>query len=189
MDTDTSTSHRYRRLLTVTLIAGAVSAVTVVVSPYLPFLRTAENWTQDVRVALLSRPLPIDQQIVVVRFTEDTLAQLTYRSPVDRQFLSRLLKTLESKGARLVGLDVLFDRPTDPTKDRELRETLLTMHVPVIVANVFSQEQLTTEQSAYLKEFLFGLQTADIAVIKDLPDLTVRQIHLGRLIRGAWKPG
>ena len=185
----TSTATHISRHLTAILIAAAVSAVTVIVSPYLPFLRAAENWTQDVRVALLSKPLAIAQEIVIVRFTEDTLAQLTYRSPVDREFLANLLTSLETKGARLVGVDVLFDRPTDPRKDQKLRNTLSSMRVPVVVANVFSRQQLTAAQSSYLHGYLSALQTGDITVRKDLPDLTVRRIHLGSEVSGVWRPG
>ena len=183
-----STSHPRARLLSAGLIALGVSLVLVSIAPYLPFFRVAENWTEDVRIALLSKPRPVDQEIIVVRVTEETLATLTYRSPVDRGFLSDLLKTLDSKGARLVGLDVLLDRATDPEKDRELRETLLAMSTPVVVANTHSAGQLTQAQTEYLRSYLSGIPSADVAVLKDLPDGTIRRMFLGGDHEGEWKP-
>ena len=105
-----STSTPGARVLSAGLIALGVSFVLVPIAPYLPFFRVAENWTEDVRVALLSTSRPINQEIIVVRVTEETLATLTYRSPIDRGFLADLLNTLDAKGARLIGLDVLLDR-------------------------------------------------------------------------------
>ena len=179
MDLNLSVNSPRARILSPGLIALGVSIGCLLIGPYLPFLRAAENWTQDIRVAVLSESRPVDQEIVVVRVTEETLAGLTYRSPVDRRFLAVLLKTLESKGARLIGLDVLLDRATDFDKDLELRETLLTLDTPVIVATVHPGGQLTLAQTAYLRDYLSGIPTADVAVLKDFPDGVIRRAHLG----------
>ena len=50
------------------------------------------------------------------------MTQFPYRSPVDRAFLANLLKTLEKKGAKAIGVDVLFDQPTEPEKDALLKQ-------------------------------------------------------------------
>ena len=65
-----STSTPGARVLSAGLIALGVSFVLVPIAPYLPFFRVAENWTEDVRVALLSTSRPINQEIIVVRVTE-----------------------------------------------------------------------------------------------------------------------
>ena len=45
--------------------------------------------------------------------------------PIDRGFLAGLLDRLAAAGVAGVGLDVLFDRPTEPAKDAALRRALL----------------------------------------------------------------
>ncbi|MCH8835011.1 MAG: CHASE2 domain-containing protein, partial [Proteobacteria bacterium] len=61
-----------------------------------PLVGWVENRVADIRVAILSPPEPQHPDIVVVAVTEDTLAALPYRSPLDRRFLADLLRTLEA---------------------------------------------------------------------------------------------
>jgi len=83
----------------------------------------AENWSRDLRVATLTPERPQSEQIVIIAVTEETLAALPYRSPLDRRFVSELLRTLEGKSARALGLDLLFDQPSEPDKDIEPQAT------------------------------------------------------------------
>lgn len=78
----------------------AVTVACTLSARFFPFVRLVENWVYDLRVATLLPPMPQSQDIVVVAVTEDTLAMLPYRSPVDREFLSNLLRALEQKGAK-----------------------------------------------------------------------------------------
>ncbi len=72
--------------------------------------------------------------VVSIAVTEETLAAFPYRSPLDRRFVGDLLRTLEDKGARAIGLDILLDQPSEPDEDVELRETLRALSVPVVAA-------------------------------------------------------
>ena len=168
------------RVLNVAAVAAFIGIVCVLITPYLPFFRVAENWTGDIRLTVLAQPHPLDQKIVVVRVTEETLAGLAYRSPLDRGFLAGLVRSLEATEARLIGLDILLDRATEPQKDQELRETLLALETPVVVASAFAApNSLTSAQSSHLRELLSDIPTADVTVVKDLPDGVIRRAYLG----------
>ena len=63
------------------LIAGAGVA-------YITPLASIETKLADIRVAAMQAPLPPSKDIAVIALDEATLANFTYRSPVDRAFLA-----------------------------------------------------------------------------------------------------
>ena len=90
------------------------TAISVGVSQWFPFVSMAENWLADYRVATLSPSQSQSADVVIVTITEDTVAQFPYRSPLDRRFVAQLLTRIDQAGARAIGVDVLFDGPTEP---------------------------------------------------------------------------
>jgi CHASE2 domain-containing sensor protein len=117
---------------------AAIVALTALASGAMPrlfpFLGNIEKRLVDLRLAALAPAEPQHPGIVIVTVTEDTLARLPYRSPLDRGFLAGILRALDGAGVRAVGLDVLFDQPTDPAKDADLGAALRSMRAPVVVA-------------------------------------------------------
>jgi adenylate cyclase len=76
-------------------------------------LRPIENWIGDLRIALMTPRQQPSDDVVLLTINEDTLHQFPYRSPINRTFLANLITTLNRKGVRTIGLDILFDRPTE----------------------------------------------------------------------------
>jgi CHASE2 domain-containing sensor protein len=93
----------------------------------LTFLTNVNQFVADGETAWLTPPEPQDPDIVIVAITEDTLAQFHYRAPVDRQFLADLLTTLAEKSPRAIGIDLLFDQPTEPAKDEALTRAIASL--------------------------------------------------------------
>ena len=176
-----------KRLGPVAAIVILTSVAVAVLPRALPFLRVAENWTGDLRIAVLSPPRPQSTDIVVATITEDTLGLLPYRSPVDRLFLANLLSAVAAKGPRAVALDILFDQPTEKAKDAQLRAVLAAYPVPAVVA--VADTGLTDKQAAYLEAFTEGLETGLANLTKDQSDGTVRWVFPGRAKGGSWQPG
>jgi class 3 adenylate cyclase len=176
--------NRTRQLFTLSAIVVVAAAAAVDADYLLPVVRVAENWSRDLRVATLTPPEPQSRQIVGVTVTEDTLAAFAYRSPLDRRFVSDLLRSLEAKGARLVALDMLLDQPSEPDKDMELQETLRTLSVPVVVASAEISDGLTERQAAFMAEYLDGIPRGIPMVSTDSIDGTVRGIELRRRHEG-----
>jgi len=101
---------------------------------FLPVSATVEEWSRDIRVAAATRPEPQNEDIIFIALTDETLdlPQFPYRLPVDRSFMAGLVRTLEAKGVRAIGIDVLFDRWTEPEKDADFIAALREAQIPVL---------------------------------------------------------
>ncbi len=155
-----------------------VTAICVLAARFVPLVQLVENWVYDLRVASLTPSMPQSDKIIIVTITEDTLSTLPYRSPLDRQFLSDLLHHLEQKGAKLIGIDILFDQPTESEKDEALRTTLHDLNIPVVVASVDVDAGLTERQAAFMRDYLDGVERGLAYVAEDTIDGTVRSVYI-----------
>ena len=141
----------------------ALSLATTLLVAVLPFFRLLQNRVADLGIALLSPEAPAHPDIVFVGVTEETLAKMPYRSPIDRAKLAEWLEQLIDNGARAVVLDVLFDRPTEPEKDTRLARALAAAEVPVVVA--WGGAALTAAQADFQESYL------PASVIRGRPEL------------------
>ena len=178
-----------KELFSVFAIVVLATAVGALLPRMLPTFQAGENWLMDFRFATLAAPEPQNEDVVVIAIPEDTLAPLPYRSPVDRGFLVRLLTALEAAKPKAIGIDILFDQPTEPAKDNALRQKLLSLSVPVVVASAGEAEGLTKPQKEYLSRFTEGIKTGLVNLVKDRTDGTVRWIYPGDSAGGSWTPG
>jgi adenylate cyclase len=155
-------------------------------------VRSGEEWSRDLRLPignLFHRAAKPNPDIVVISITESVLDAFPYRSPVDRQFLSDLLNTLAAKHVRAIGVDVLFDRPTEPEKDEALRRTLRTLPVPVVASFVDDPRLMEPEPLKFLKDFV-PPESRGMANIVTGDDNIVRAIYPGeRQPDGSYIPG
>ncbi len=174
------------------VVQGALVVATVLVALFahraVTMVSVAENWVADLRLTFFNPVTAQHPDIVILAITEDTLATLSYRSPVDRAFLTGLLDTLDKAGARAVGLDILFDQPSEPDKDATLRRRLLSMPVPVVVGWTDRATGLTERQYAFQAEYLDGVHAGYSNLAKDPADGTVREIFPGRAEDGVFRP-
>lgn len=167
----------------------AMAAISVIAARSIPVFAAAERWLIDVRVAYLAPRLPQHPQIVLVTITEDTLADLAYRSPLDRDFLAAVLQQIDEAGVRAIGLDMLIDQPTEPAKDERLRQTLAGLRAPAVVAAADHADGLTARQRDYLLAFTTGLKQGLVTLLTDPYDGTVRWIYPGRETESGFVPG
>lgn len=172
--------RRIRDLAALIVLIVSAAGASVLATRIVPVLAAAENWLVDLRVSLLSTARPQHPEIVLVVVNEDTLAGLTYRSPVDRGFLSNVLQWLDAAGAKAIGVDILFDQATEPAKDARLRETILALHAPTVVAWADRADGLTEGQSAWLEQFSEGMRPGSVTLMTDSYDAVVRWIYPGR---------
>ena len=153
----------------------------------IPLIEAAEHRAADIRLSLLSPPESQHPDIVVVAITEDTLAGLPYRSPLDRGFLAGLLRALDGAGARAIGLDILFDQPTEAEKDAELRQALLLLNAPVVAAWADKGDGLNEKQTAYLGAFLEGIKKGRPDLLVDGSGEVARWFNTGWLRSDSWR--
>jgi CHASE2 domain-containing sensor protein len=141
-DEQAETSLLKRLLTAIFSIEGFwIAAIVITTAAFLQFLpsflpvsATVEEWSRDIRVAAATRPEPQNEDIVFIALNDETLdlPQFPYRLPVDRSFMAGLVRTLEVKGVRAIGIDVLFDRWTEPEKDADFIAALREAEIPVL---------------------------------------------------------
>jgi adenylate cyclase len=170
------------------VLAAAVATAAML---SISFIHQAELFIRDFETAVLSPPEPQSTDIVIATFTEQTLKQFPYREPVDRKFLADLLRKLEAWKPRVIALDVLFDQPTDPVKDEELRTAIANLSVPIVVSYVDEViETVDPEQEKFLNAFV----PPEDRVLADIPtdpfDGTARWLEPGHIEPdGSYIPG
>ena len=173
-------TKQLRTGLTAAGLALFATLVAVLAVTYLSFIGSLENIARDVRIAAFSRPMPQSKDIVIAAIDESTVAQFPYRSPVDRAFLATLIKQLEAKGAKEIGVDVLFDQPTEPAKDAELAQTLRDAKTPLFVSYTNSSNVVDEDQLKYLNAFVPPNLRAGANLATDPFDDSVRWIFPGQ---------
>jgi adenylate cyclase len=166
-------------IVTITLVATMLSVSAI---RGFPFLSMMGQWVVDLRIANLTPAEPKHSDIVIVAVNEDTLSQFPYRSPLDRQFLSRVINDLADKGARAVLVDFLFDQATEPAKDKALFDSLRNVgkRLPLVVAYGNRDEGLTEAQAAYIRGYVAPEVRAFANLAKDPLSGVARGIYLGR---------
>lgn len=160
------------------------AAVAVLLTTQVTLLKHLENAAADIRIAALQPPMPQSKDVVVAGITEETLKQFAYRSPVDRAFLAGLLKDLQSKGVRAIGVDVLFDAPTEAEKDALLKRTLTDLTVPTFISYTNTESVVDPDQLEYLNEFVPATMRAATNLATDPFDGAVRWIFPGETAPG-----
>ena len=171
--------RRVRSVLSAFAIALAAVLIASTGTHYLSFLKNLETIAGDIRLAALQRPEPQSQDIVVAAITESTLSRFAYRSPVDRAFLADMLEALDKKQPRAIGIDLLFDQPTEIAKDDRLRATLRAMKTPVFVSYSNDPAVVDEDQRAYLDDFVPPEMRAAATLLTDPFDGTVRWTYGG----------
>ncbi len=138
---------------------------------------------------LLRGPHPAGSPIVLVVVDYESLQALGQVWPWPREHHARLLERL--KEARVVGLDFLFDQPTDPRQDRQLAAAVRAAG-NVVWAGAFTTARETQFVLQYLNPPIAPLREASphfgfVDLLLD-PDNAVRRsapvkIHHGEVVR------
>lgn len=173
-----------KNLITAGTAVVIATLVASVVTHYLTFLKNLENVAFDIRMAAFQPPMPQSPEIVVAAITEDTVTQFPYRSPVDREFLANVILSLEKKGAKVIGVDVLLDQATEPQKDAFLHETIRKVQTPLFFSYTNTPSIVNEDQLAYLNDFVPEFNRAGANLATDPFDGVVRWIFPGETVEG-----
>lgn len=177
-----------QNLRALVLLVIMATAIGVSMPKVLPFVKVAEYWLYDLRVGYLTPPRDVHPDIVLVTVTEDTLSTLPFRSPLDRKFLGGVIEYLSTSGARVIGVDYIFDQPTVAEDDLFLHQAFRNSTIPIIIGEAAPQTYLTEKQRAFQAAFLDVLTSAFVNVITD-EDGVVRQAYPGQDGPNGWKSG
>lgn len=96
-----------------------------------------EHWSADLRTAYLSTRKPSqNDRIAIIYVTEKSLEKFAYVSPTDRGLLADLVTAIDAAGPKVIGLDFIFDRPTDPPKDEALIAAIAKAKAAVVLGEI-----------------------------------------------------
>lgn len=171
------------------LVALTIGFVSAGLGRTVALAAMLENWLLDLRLGLTAESVPPDSRIAIVAITEDTLATLSYRHPVDRELLAGILRKADAAGARAIGFDILFDQATDPTKDRAFEAAVQDASIPVFIGYADASDGLTERQINYLNGFAPSAERAYVNLVRDDRDGTVRATLNGRVNSGEFRSG
>jgi CHASE2 domain-containing sensor protein len=106
-----------RTIVALCVLGLAVLALVPSANP----LAHLEYWTADWRTAYLSdRAAGEHPNIAAVLIDDETLEPYPYLSPTDRGLIREIVAALKLAGAKVIGLDFFFVKPTEPEKDDKL---------------------------------------------------------------------
>ncbi len=142
------------RVFRVVLVAAIAGTVAIACARWIGPLQLLDSGLADrIRLAAATAGASQDDRISIIAIDEPTLARLPYRSPIDRGFLAELVTLVGASGAKAIGLDILFDQPTEPEKDARLADAIHAFPGPVVLAWADARGGMSEAQSAWLAQF------------------------------------
>ncbi len=162
--------------------------VLLAIDNFSPLARVDQFLQDWEMVSSFAAPMPQDPSIVIIAVDEDTLRQFPYRSPVDRKYVADLIRALERHGPAVIGVDLLFDQPTEEAKDAVLRRTLADAKVPLVVSYIPASAAVSPEQQAF-EDAMVPAGTRGLADLPTDQFDTARSVYAGRTVAGRYVPG
>lgn len=106
------------------IIIVVISVLLISAASKLPFLEGAEDSTYDFRLRYFAPLTKVSDKIVMIWIDDETIRTLPYRSPVPRDFLTRLNNKLAGADPQLIAFDIFFQDPTIKEYDDALAKSL-----------------------------------------------------------------
>ena len=121
-----------------------------------PIAIDAERALYDTRsiFASLFSPVAQDKRIVMVVYTQETLAATFKRSPLDRAILAKALTNIDAMAPKAIGIDILIDQPQ--LEDEQLIAAMKAMKTPVWLAystNAANPNDVEVWQQKYMDQW------------------------------------
>lgn len=170
------------------IMAAIIGCLVFAAFRIVPPLVAAENRARDLVQALFYEKQPQRDDITVVLIDEATLAQLPYRSPIDRAFLAGLVARLRGLGAKAIGIDLLIDQATEEAKDFAFLDVIEAEGAPVIMVVADQEEGLTDAQNEMLSAMTELVGTGQAGLYRDPVDFVTRGVPATREIHGRQTP-
>ncbi|HTI31536.1 MAG TPA: adenylate/guanylate cyclase domain-containing protein [Sphingomonas sp.] len=162
----------FRTIATGILLIGALLFARY--SWYIPLAVNAERALYDIRAVVTAPRVDQDPRIVLITYTDETLAATAKRSPLDRAILAKALTAIDQMGAKAIGIDILVDQPQP--EDQQLIDAMRAMKTPVYLAfasHITNNANMQDWQEKYLTGFQRRVSGGAVrpASVYFLPDL------------------
>jgi len=135
--------------------ALVVAIVLTTMTSYNLLPDAPDKWTYDWRTYFFSKRAPAQREdIALVVINEESVADYHY-NVVDRGLLAELVRALNEAGAEAIGLDFVFERPTEPRKDQALIAAITASTRPVVLAAIDERARVGTSGGLEYQKELF----------------------------------
>ncbi len=146
-----------------TLVFVALALLLARFSWSVPLTIDAERALFDWRLVSTAPTVDQDDRIVMVVYTDETLAATGKRSPLDRTVLAKALTRIDSFKPKAIGIDILIDQPQpeDPT----IIKAFQSMKTPVFLAYASAevvQDKIKDWQQSFLDDFQAKLAPGNV---------------------------
>jgi len=144
-----------------------------------PFAEKPQRYLSDIADTIRGSRVPDPSgKVVLITITDDSLDLLPhYTSPYDQGKLADVLELVESASPKVIGIDLLFDRPTEEEKQRRLQTTIKNSKTPIVLATAEKSDGLTDKQKLYLDKFIEEVEAKTGSVRLNKKDEIVRSIR------------
>ena len=148
-----------RPLILAGIVAILASVLLADVVPrYAPGLLRFEHSLADARTSALSDQLPSQHpHVAIVGITDQTLSEYKTRLPIDRALLARLVEAIDTAGAKVIGIDILFFRTAPADNEEMLIDAIRRARAKVVMAG--GDERLGLSQQEMARQSAFLAQT------------------------------
>lgn len=129
----------------------------------LPLAIEAERALFDLRHVVTAPRVDQDDRIVMVVYTDETLAATGKRSPLDRAILAKALRRIDSFGPKAIGIDILIDQPQP--EDQEIIAAFRAIRTPTALAYASAdtaEDKIMLWQQEFLDSFIDGLAPGNV---------------------------
>lgn len=146
-------SYRSLSLSVFYVFVGAIAACILYFANHIP--HGVQHWSADFVTATLSKrvrePYP---NIRIVEVSEGSLRPYPYESPTNRKLLADLIRAVASARPRAIGVDIVFDRPTEEHNDEELKEVIRDSPVPIALGSVDDASIPLVKDREFQRDFI-----------------------------------
>ena len=129
----------------------------------IPLGQDAERALYDVRSLLTAPHGGQDGRIIMIVYTDETLAATGKRSPLDRKLLGEALTRIDRMGAKSIGIDILVDQPQP--EDVILIDSFRGMRTPTFLgyaSNASNRNFMAVWQQEFLDRFMTQLAPGNV---------------------------
>ncbi len=178
------------RLLLGFLWAAAITACLTFLTSQNLLPEGPDKWTYDWRTYFFSeRAAGQRDDIAMLLINEDTMADYPY-VVADRGLLAAIVRALGEAHAKAIGLDFVFERPTEPAKDQALIRAIRSSPLPVVLGAIDPRARLATRHSLDFQRDFFsnagvsasGRVRAGHVILSRRPDLLTAGDQIVRFV-------
>lgn len=139
------------------ILSLAITIIVFIATEHNIIFEEPDKFIFDWKVSLFSSKIKSQRSDITLVYIDDTsLSGYPYKSPIDRGLVSKVIREINDAQPKALGIDLIFDRPTEDKRDDELIKALDSVSIPIIIAGTSTNESGVTHHSINWQEEYLG---------------------------------